>query len=187
MANTKTKTYGTVAVDPPWPTNQRGNYGAINHYPLMTLDEISKLPIGELTADNAHCWLWVTNGTMKIGHEILEGWGFTPRSIFTWLKPRMGLGVYLRSFTEHVILATKGKSPILFKAQPNWGFFPLQDHSHKPEEIFSIIERCSPGPYLEMFARRENPLGWDIWGNEVLSDIDIPGYPVPRVKGKEAV
>jgi N6-adenosine-specific RNA methylase IME4 len=90
----------------------------------------------------------------------------------------MGLGVYLRNATEHVLLGTRGKAPILFNAQPNWLFAPLQDHSHKPEEFHKIVERCSPAPYLELFARRRQP-GWDVWGGEIDSDIDIDGYPVP--------
>ena len=97
----------------------------------------------------------------------------------------MGLGVYLRNAAEYVLFGTRGKAPILFKAQPNWLFAPVQRHSQKPEEQYAIIERCSPGPYLELFARRKQ-LGWDVWGNEIESDIIIPGYPVPSDKNKEA-
>jgi len=80
-----------------------------------------------------------------------------------------------------MLFATRGKAPVLYKSQPNWGFFPVQDHSHKPEEQYAIIERVSPGPYLELFARRRQP-GWDAWGNEIESDIVIPGYPVPNYR-----
>ena len=169
--------------DPPWDIQQKGNYGAINHYDLMTLDQIKAMPVADLAEPDAHIWLWVTNNTLRQGFDVLESWGFTPRSVFTWIKPRLGLGNYLRSATEHVLLGTRGKAPVLFKAQPNWLFAPLQGHSHKPEEQYAIIERCSPGPYLELFARRNQP-GWDAWGNEIESDIEIPGYPVPKVKGK---
>jgi N6-adenosine-specific RNA methylase IME4 len=78
-----------------------------------------------------------------------------------------------------MLLGTRGKAPVQFKGQGTWGFYPLQDHSHKPEEQFAIIERVSPGPYLELFARRRPNEKWAIWGNQVASDIDIPGYPVP--------
>ncbi|MCL2402595.1 MAG: S-adenosylmethionine-binding domain-containing protein, partial [Oscillospiraceae bacterium] len=93
---------------------------------------------------------------------------------------------------EFIILGTKGKAPIQFNAQPNWLFAPLQGHSHKPEEVHKIIERCSPGPYLELFARRKPTGDWSVWGNEIESDIDIPGYPVPdspatRKQGKKGV
>ena len=186
MSNNDTKKlYRTIMADPPWDVQQKGNYGAIHHYKLMPLDRIKAMPIADLTTPDAHCWLWVTNATLRAGYDVLEAWGFIPRSIFTWVKPRFTLGVYLRNATEHILLGTKGKAPILFKGQPTWGYFPLQDHSHKPEEQYAIIERCSPGPYLELFARRNQP-GWDAWGNEIESDVDIPGYPVPNIKGKEA-
>jgi N6-adenosine-specific RNA methylase IME4 len=147
----------------------------------MDLERIKAMPIKSLAEDNAHCWLWVTSATLRHGYEVLEAWGFTPRNIFTWIKPRLGLGTYLRSATEHVLLGTRGKAPVLFNSQPNWLFAPVQDHSHKPEEQYAIIERCSPGPYLELFARRSQP-GWDAWGNEIESDIKIKGYPVPKYR-----
>jgi N6-adenosine-specific RNA methylase IME4 len=175
---TKSQKYATILADPPWDVEQKGARGAVQHYSLMTLDRIKAMPVPDLTEENAHCWLWVTNASLEHGFDVLRAWGFTPRSIFSWIKPRMGLGVYLRNATEHVLLGTKGKAPILFNAQMNWGFFPLQDHSHKPEELYAIIERCSPKPYLELFARRRQT-GFDVWGNEIDSDIDIPGYPVP--------
>jgi len=183
---TNKKLYRTILADPPWDREQKGKFGAINHYKLMTLEQIKAMPIADLCEENAHAWLWVTNATLRAGYDVLEAWGFTPRSVFTWFKSHagLGLGVYLRNTTEHILFATRGKAPILFKSQPNWGFFPRQDHSHKPEEQYMIIQRCSPGPYLELFARRNQP-GWDAWGNEIESDVEIEGYPVPRVKGKE--
>jgi len=188
ITNTETKRnirkrYATLLIDPPWNVNQRGRYGAINHYDLMSVEKIKAMPIKELATENSHCWLWVTNNTMKYGFDLLEAWGFTPRSIFTWIKLHMGLGNYLRNCTEHVLLGTRGKAPVLCKNQINYGIFPIQDHSHKPEEIHKIVERTSPGPYLELFARRRQP-GWDVWGNEIDSDIIIPGYPVPKYSAK---
>jgi N6-adenosine-specific RNA methylase IME4 len=181
------KKYRTVLADPPWDILQGGGHGAVNHYPLMTFDRIKAMPVADLTdPESAHCWLWVTNGVLRYGFEVLEAWGFTPRSVLTWIKPRYTLGVYLRNATEHILLGTRGKAPVRFRCQASWVFAPLQDHSHKPEEQFAIIERVSPGPYLELFARRPRH-GWDVWGNEIDSDIEIPGYPVPRVRGKEAV
>jgi N6-adenosine-specific RNA methylase IME4 len=179
------KQYKTILADPPWDVNQKGNYGAIHKYSLMTLERIKAVPVKDLADETGHCWLWVTNGTLRCGFEVLEAWGFTPRSVFTWVKPRLGLGVYLRSSTEHVLLGTRGRAPVLNHAQPNWMFAPLQGHSHKPEEMYSVIERVSPGPYLELFARRRRA-GWDAWGNEIDSDIVIPGYPVPDYSKKGA-
>jgi N6-adenosine-specific RNA methylase IME4 len=172
------KKYKTILADPPWDIDQRGNYGAVNHYGLMSLERIKALPVADLAEDNAHCWLWVTNGTMRQGYEVLDAWGFAVKGILTWAKPRVGLGNYLRNATEHLLFATRGKAPSLYNCQPTWFFAPVQDHSHKPEEQFAIIERMSPPLYLELFARRKQP-GWDAWGDEVRSDIDIPGYPVP--------
>ena len=146
----------------------------------MSLAAITAMPVGDLAAPDAHCWLWVTNATLRAGYEVLEAWGFTPRSPLTWIKPRLGLGTYLRNATEHLILGTRGNAPVRFRAQPTWMFAPLQEHSHKPEEQYAVIERVSQGPFLELFARRRQP-GWAVWGNEVDSDITIPGYPVPRI------
>ena len=174
--------YKTILADPPWDIQQKGkSRGAIKHYNLMTLDRIKAMPISDLAEENAHCWLWVTNATLEAGFDVLRAWGFEPRSIYTWVKPRLGLGVYLRNCTEHLLLGTRGKAPIQFKGQMNWGFMPLQDHSHKPEEVYDIIERCSEGNYLELFARRPRH-GWDIWGNEVASDVKIKDFPVPVYK-----
>ena len=171
--------YKTIMLDPPWDINQKGKLGAINHYNLMTLDQIRNLPIPELAADDAHLWLWVPNGLVPEAIQLIKDWGFTYRNSFYWIKPRLGLGVYLRNASETVLFATRGKAPVLFKGQPNWLFAPLQDHSHKPEEMYEVIERVSPGPYLELFARRHRH-GWDSWGNEIDSDIYIPDSPVPR-------
>lgn len=183
---TAKKLYTMLAIDPPWPKWQKGARGAQKHYDLMTMEEITNLPIGDLTTENAVCWLWVTNATMKEGHDILHKWGFEPKSILTWFKfrPQLGLGVYLRNDTEHVILAIKGKMPIHVKNQPSWFIAPTARHSEKPREFFAIAERCYPeGERLELFARRRQP-GWDVWGNEIDSDIQIEGYPVPRYSAK---
>lgn len=170
--------YRCILADPPWQHQQVGNKGASKQYPLMTLDRIKAMPIAELAADDSHCWLWVTNSSLRDGYDVLEAWGFTPRSILTWNKPGLGLGHYLRNSTEHVLFGTRGRSPVKFRGQPSWLWAPVQDHSHKPEEQYAIIERISEKPYLELFARRRHP-GWDVWGNEVPSDVRVRGYPVP--------
>lgn len=175
------KLYRTIMADPPWDVQQKGARGAQRHYNLMTLDEIKAMPIAELAdPECSHCWLWVTNATLRHGYEVLEAWGFTPRSPLTWIKPRLGLGVYLRTSSEHCLLGTRGKAPVKFKSQPTWMFAPVQPpHSHKPEEIYDVIERVSPdGPRIELFARRRRH-GWEAWGDQINSDVDIPGYPVP--------
>lgn len=172
------KRYRTILADPPWMTYQSGGRGAIQHYPLMTIEQITAMPVAELAEENAHLWLWCTNAVLRDGYRVMEAWGFTPRSILTWVKPRLQLGQYLRNASEQLLFGTRGRAPVNYRSQPTWMFAPLQDHSHKPEEQYAVIERISGGPYLELFARRRQP-GWDIWGNEVDSDIRIPGYPVP--------
>lgn len=164
--------YNTILADPPWDIQQKGSLGAGRHYPLMAIDAIKGLRVDRLAADNSHCWLWVTNATVHAGKEVLDAWGFTYRSILTWIKPRFGLGQYLRTQTEHILLGTRGRAPMQFRGQGSWFYAPVQEHSRRPDEIFAIIERCSPGPYLELFARRKRP-GWHAWGNEIDCDVAL--------------
>jgi N6-adenosine-specific RNA methylase IME4 len=167
-----TDRYRTILADPPWDINQRGHLGAERHYPLMSLRRICGLDVASLAGPDAHLWLWVTNSTLPVGRQVMEAWGFSYRSCLTWIKPRFGLGVYLRNQTEHLLLGVRGKAPIRFRSQGSWFYAPVQEHSHKPEEQYAIIERCSPGPRLELFARRRQP-GWEVWGNEVSCDVAV--------------
>lgn len=181
--NIMSSKYKCIVADPPWSRNQKGARGACRHYALMSLEKIKNMPVGDLAEENAVCWLWVTNSTIDDGYDVLRAWGFEPKSILTWFKfrPQLGLGLYLRNDTEHIILGVKGKMPIAVHNQPSWFIAPTREHSHKPEEFFAIAERCYPDtPRLELFARRRQP-GWDAWGLEAPggSDIEIPGYPVP--------
>jgi N6-adenosine-specific RNA methylase IME4 len=177
---------GCLMADPPWMAQQSGNRGASQHYDLMTLDQIKGMgdAVKAHTADDAHLWLWVTNATLRDGYDVMEAWGFTPRSPLTWIKPRFTLGNYLRNATEHVLFGTRGKAPVLFHSQPTWAYWPLLGHSVKPSEIYSVIDRVS-GPdtkKLELFARRRPPVpNWLVWGNEIESDVSLApwGYPVP--------
>lgn len=164
--------YATIMADPPWDIQQKGSRGAVRHYPLMSLEAIKGLRVARVAAENSHCWVWVTNATVHAGREVLEAWGFEYRSILTWIKPKFGLGNYLRNQTEHVLLGTRGRAPVRFRSQGSWFYAPVQEHSHKPEEIFAIVERMSPGPFLELFARRKRP-GWHAWGNEIDCDVAL--------------
>jgi len=135
-------TFSTILADPPWDVLQRGGRGAHRHYHLMTLDEIAALPVGKLAKADAHLWLWVTNATLFAGQTVMAAWGFTYRSCLTWVKPGLGLGSsYLRNNTEHLLFGTKGRAPVLYRSQPTWLFASKQDHSHKPEEQYAVIER----------------------------------------------
>lgn len=170
----------TTIIDPAWDVQQKGRLGAVNHYSLMTIEQIKALPVDDLCAKDASVWLWCTAATLPHAYEILKSWGLTPRNPFVWIKNRMGLGQYGRIQCEFCILATCGKALPEIRNQPTVFYAPIQDHSHKPEELYDIIERMYPiGPRLELFARRPRH-GWHAWGNEILSDIVIPGYPVPE-------
>ena len=171
--------FATILVDPPWPL-QSGE----KHYRTMSLARIKALPVGHLAARDAHLWLWTTNALLPKAYEVAEAWGFTVRSPLTWVKFRLGLGgrYQLRNATEQLLFCTRGKAPLGSRSQPTWFNAPVTEHSRKPAEQFAIIERVSPGPYLELFARRqpESNQPWAVWGDQVDSDIRIPGFAVPR-------
>lgn len=171
--------FATILVDPPWPL-QSGE----KHYRTMSLARIKALPVGALAAGDAHLWLWTTNALLRTAYEVAEAWGFTMRSPLTWVKFRLGLGgrYQLRNATEQLLFCTRGKAPLGSRSQPTWFNAPVTEHSRKPAEQFAIIERVSPGPYLELFARRrpESNQPWAVWGDQVDSDIRIPGFAVPR-------
>ena len=171
--------FATILVDPPWPL-QSGE----KHYRTMSLARIKALPVGALAARDAHLWLWTTNALLPKAYEVAEAWGFTVRSPLTWVKFRLGLGgrYQLRNATEQLLFCTRGRAPLGSRSQPTWFNAPVTEHSRKPAEQFAIIERVSPGPYLELFARRrpESNQPWAVWGDQVDSDIRIPGFAVPR-------
>ena len=150
----------------------------------MSLARIKALPVGALAARDAHLWLWTTNALLPTAYEVAEAWGFTVRSPLTWVKFRLGLGgrYQLRNATEQLLFCTRGRAQLGSRSQPTWFNAPVQEHSRKPAEQFAIIERVSPGPYLELFARRrpESNQPWAVWGDQVDSDIRIPGFAVPR-------
>jgi N6-adenosine-specific RNA methylase IME4 len=171
-------TVKTLIGDPPW----QGN-GAEKKYLTMRLDTIKAMgrPLQKFIADDAHCWLFVTNHNLADGLAVLAAWGFEYRSILTWTKSRLGTGGYLRNTTEHVLFGTRGHAPVLFHGQGTWVFAPTQSHSQKPEEFSAILRRVSPGPYLELFARARPASNDDyfVWGNEIESDVILDGFPVP--------
>ena len=185
--------FDVIYADPPWDINQKGKYGACKHYNLMTLEDIKAMPVPDFTKKNAALFLWVPNGLVPEGIEVMKAWGFTFRNSFYWVKSQLGLGVYLRNASETLLMGTKGKMLPAFRGQANWAFMPREEHSKKPPETYAIMERLYPNKdCLELFARkRPSNKDWYIWGNEAEggSDIIIPGYPVPeyskRVKFKK--
>jgi N6-adenosine-specific RNA methylase IME4 len=173
--------YHTIYADPPWMERGAGKMcrGANRHYRLMKTNEIMALPIAELAEDNAHLYLWVTNNHLPAGLQVMKAWGFEYKTMITWGKDRIGIGQYFRGKSEHVLFGVRGMIP--YRTDPETGkrmqgvtFFqaPRLEHSVKPEEMRQMIERVSPGPYLELFARRPAP-GWDVWGDQIESTITI--------------
>lgn len=157
-------TYPAIVVDPPWSYSNKATRGAAeDHYSTMSLEDIKAMQIP--SADDCHLYLWVTNAFIREGFDVLGAWGFTYKTCLTWVKPQLGLGNYFRNATEHVLFAIKGSLPTLRKDVPTWFQAKRRRHSAKPELFYDIVERSSPGPYLEMFARRRR-FNWDVWGDE---------------------
>lgn len=165
--------YATIVADPPWayrtdPTRvpSRATAGVGGGYSTMTVSEVTALPVGDLAADNAHCYLWITNPIIGDGAaDVLRAWGFTYVTMLTWRKTgTLGLGYYFRGDTEHVLFGIRGRAPVPPSArQRNWFEAPKTGHSRKPPLFFDRVEQVSPGPYVELFCR-EPRFGWDSWG-----------------------
>jgi N6-adenosine-specific RNA methylase IME4 len=160
--------FGTIYADPPWAySNQATRAATDNHYPTMSVGEIAALPIKNLSADKAHLHLWTTNAFLFESKAILEAWGFQYRSVFVWVKPQMGIGNYWRVSHEFCVLGVKGTPTFPNSAaEKSWREWPRTKHSQKPEAFVDIVEKVSPGPYLELFARCTRE-GWVSWGNEI--------------------
>lgn len=156
--------FPTIVIDPPWRYDNKTTRGAAeDHYPTMDMDELRAMVLP--SADQAHLYLWVTNPFLREGFELLDAWGFTYKTTLTWTKPQMGMGNYFRSATEHVLFAIKGGMGTDANNIMTWFSADRQRHSQKPELFYDIVEASSPGPFLEMFARRRR-FGWSVWGNE---------------------
>jgi len=143
----------------------------------MSVEEICALPVSTRAADDAHLYLWVTNSMLAEGLRVLKAWGFELKTMITWRKPKLGLGRYFRSQTEHVLFGVRGKLPLRAQDIPNFLEAPQGRHSEKPEAFYELVERASPGPYLELFARRGRPGPWTCWGAEVGAPPAIHNSP----------
>jgi len=173
------KTYGTILADPPWQFQNRTGKVAPEHkrllrYPTLTLQEIKEIPVHVAAADLSHLYLWVPNALLKEGLEVMEAWGFTYKTNLVWHKIRKdggpdgrGVGFYFRNTTELVLFGIRGKLRTLHpgRRQVNILKTRKREHSRKPDELYPLIEECSPGPFLELFARGKRP-NWDQWGNQ---------------------
>lgn len=160
--------FGTIYADPPWPyDNQATRAATSNGYVGMTIDEICALPIKALAADDAHLHLWTTNGFLFDSLAVIQAWGFDYKSCFVWVKPQIGIGNYWRVAHEFLLLGVRGNCAFLDRAQRSWiEEDRTRKHSQKPRSVRRLIEKVSPGPRLELFAREQHE-GWTVWGNEV--------------------
>jgi N6-adenosine-specific RNA methylase IME4 len=171
--------FKTVLADPPWRFANRTGKVAPEHrrldrYDTMTLNDICALPVGESAAENAHLYLWVPNALLPHGLRVMEAWGFRYVSNVVWAKRRKdggpdgrGVGFYFRNVTEIILFGVKGTMRTLDpgRSQVNMIETRKREHSRKPDEQYDLIESCSPGPYLELFARYPRE-GWEVWGSE---------------------
>lgn len=188
--------FGTVLADPPWRFQNRSGKVAPEHkrlsrYDTMSWKDIAALPVDDLTAAKSHCYLWVPNALLAEGLQVLENWGFTYKANLVWAKRRKdggpdgrGVGFYFRNTTELVLFGTKGKLRTLAPARRQVNIIETRkrEHSRKPDEQYPIIEACSPGPYLELFARYPQP-GWQAWGAEAGAGVVPRGRQHPMYRG----
>lgn len=182
------KKYGVVYADPPWQFQNRTGKVAPEHkrlmrYETMTLDDIKALPVESIAGDKCHLYLWVPNALLPDGLAVMEAWGFEYKGNIVWEKVRKdgqpdgrGVGFYFRNVTELLLFGIKKKS------SPNRTLDPARsqvnlirsmkrEHSRKPDEIIPIIEACSAGPRIELFARGDRE-GWDMWGDQATADYE---------------
>jgi N6-adenosine-specific RNA methylase IME4 len=191
--------FSTVLADPPWRfQNSTGKvapeHRRLSRYVTLSLDEIKALPVAAITASTAHLYLWVPNALLAEGLAVMAAWGFTYKSNIVWHKIRKdggpdgrGVGFYFRNVTELVLFGVRGKNARTLapgRNQVNFIATRKREHSRKPDELYPLIEACSPGPYLELFARGARR-GWGVWGNQ--SDADYrPNWPTYK-KNNSAV
>jgi N6-adenosine-specific RNA methylase IME4 len=172
--------FATVLADPPWRfTNRTGKmapeHRRLSRYGTLTLDEIAALPVGRIAAERAHLYLWVPNALLPEGLKVMEAWGFRYKSNIVWHKVRKdggsdgrGVGFYFRNVTELLLFGVRGKDVRTLAAgrrQVNLIATRKREHSRKPDEQYPIVEACSRGPFLELFARGVRE-GWATWGNQ---------------------
>ena len=190
--------FGTILVDPPWRFSNRTGKMAPEHkrlkrYTTMKLQEIAALSVERLALPQSHLYLWVPNALLAEGLEVMNAWGFTYKTNLVWYKIRKdggpdgrGVGFYFRNVTELVLFGVRGSLRTLApgRRQVNILQSRKREHSRKPDELYDIIEECSPGPRLELFARHRRT-GWVQWGDELPRDRQRAGRPAARNSAEE--
>ena len=187
------RSFACVLADPPWQfVNRTGKmapeHKRLNRYSTMDLAAISAIPVGQACAATAHLYLWVPNALLPEGLQVMKAWGFHYKSNLVWHKLRKdggsdgrGVGFYFRNVTELVLFGVRGQNARTLapgRTQVNYLGTRKREHSRKPDELYDIIEACSPGPRMELFARGVRP-GWAVWGNQA-EDEYAPNWPTYR-------
>lgn len=185
--------YRTIVADPPWDYGS-GSIGGFTHgnvqggrgkarskvpYGTLSIPDICALPVSDWAADDAHLYLWTTNTHLRHAWSICESWGFGYSTLLVWCKAPMGATGFpaYPCQTEFVVFARRGSLRVEQRANSNWWQWPRGKHSSKPDAFLDIVEQVSPGPYLELFARRAR-FGWDYWGDESLGTAEMPEVEV---------
>lgn len=181
--------FACILADPPWQFINRTGKMAPEHrrlsrYGTMTTSQISALPVADIAAPTAHLYLWVPNALLPDGIGVMRAWGFSYKTNIVWHKIRKdggsdgrGVGFYFRNVTELILFGVCGKNARTLAAgrrQVNYLASRKREHSRKPDELYDIIEACSPGPRIELFARGTRT-GWKSWGNEA-TDAYAPSW-----------
>jgi N6-adenosine-specific RNA methylase IME4 len=187
---------GTVLADPPWQfANRTGKmapeHKRLNRYSTLTLSDIMSIPVPLACADNCHLYLWVPNALLPEGLEVMKAWGFKYKSNVVWHKIRKdggpdgrGVGFYFRNTTELILFGIRGRMRTgdAGRRQVNIIKTQKREHSRKPDEAYELIESCSPGPYLEMFARGKHSPLWNVWGDQSMQY--EPNWPTYKHNSK---
>jgi N6-adenosine-specific RNA methylase IME4 len=177
--------YRTIVADPPWRTHQPPALGCGVGFPkvgpnqalpyaTLTVDEIEALPVRGLADDACHLYLWTINRYVEAAYRIVRAWGFAPSTLLVWAKTPMGMGAggaYALT-TEYALFARRGGGAYEQRHPTSWFQWPRGPHSRKPEAFLDIVEQVSPGPYVELFARRAR-FGWDYWGDQSLGTAEM--------------
>lgn len=184
-SNRPSMRYATVVADPPWEYADGTGVNPRAHifgssiarplpYPTMSHEDIAALPVSELADADAHLYCWTTQKHLEPALAIVSGWGFKTASVLVWCKKPYGWqpGPTYMNTVEFVVFAKRGSLPAKERCERQWWEWPRGKHSAKPEAFLDIVEMVSPGPYLELFARR-NRFGWDTWGNESLEHVEV--------------
>lgn len=182
--------FKTVLADPPWQFQNRTGKVApehkrLNRYSTLSLEDIKALPVASAAEESAHLYMWVPNALLPDGLAVMAAWGFVYKSNIVWSKIRKdggpdgrGVGFYFRNVTELLLFGTRGKNARTLqpgRTQVNMIATRKREHSRKPDEQYKLITECSPGPFLEMFARGQRA-GWTIWGNQA-DESYVPSWP----------